>query len=306
MSLNLPAAHVAAAFSPLELLPLAIAATLYARRAWTLADRGHPVPVWRQWCFAAGLLLIAVALFSPLGHLSEELLTAHMVEHLLIADLAALLLVLGLTGPLLQPLLSRPLLGRLRILGHPVVALPLWALNLYLWHAPFLYDAAYGASAAHALEHSMFLFFGVLMWMPLVGPLPMPAWFGDGWRLIYAVAVRFVGAVLANILTWSGSVLYDGYAAGQAHWDIAPLTDQSTAGVVMMIEGSLVTLGVLAWLFLRWAGRDTERQRLLDLAEARGVPLDEARAARAAAAGAGGRLERRLDEQAVLPDADRR
>jgi putative membrane protein len=304
--MSLPAAHVAGAFAPLELVPLLIGAGLYAKRASTLADRGRPVAVWRQWCFASGLLLIGVALFSPLGHVSEELLTAHMVEHLLIADLAALLLVLGLTGPLLQPILARPLLGRLRALGHPAVALPLWALDLYLWHAPFLYDAAYGSSAAHVLEHTMFLFFGVLMWMPLVGPLPMPAWFTDGWKLAYAVAVRLVGAVLANVLMWSGTVLYDGYAAGERYWDISPLADQGTAGVVMMVEGSLVTLGIFAWLFLRWAGRDTERQRLLDLAEARGVPLDEARAARAAAAGAGGRLERRLDERPVLPDADRR
>jgi hypothetical protein len=62
----------------------------------------------------------------------------------------------------------------------------------------------------------------------------------------------------------------------------------------MTVEGGLVTLGVLVWLFLTWAQQDTERQRLLDLAESRGVPLDEARAARAAAAGEGPRLEERI------------
>jgi putative membrane protein len=304
MTMSLPAGHVAGAFAPLELLPLLIGAALYSKRAWTLADRGRPVPVWRQWCFASGLLLVAVALFSPLGHISEELVTAHMAEHLLIADLAALLLVLGLTGPLLQPILSRPLLGRLRVLGHPAVALPLWALDLYLWHLPVLYDAAYGSSAAHAVEHTMFLFCGVLMWMPLLGPLPMPAWFSDGWKLGYALAVRLVGAVLANVLMWSGSVLYDSYSAGERYWDISPLTDQGTAGVLMMVEGSLVTFAVLAWLFLRWAGRDTERQRLLDLAQSRGAALDEARAARAVAAGQGARLEERLRAGERVPDGE--
>jgi hypothetical protein len=33
---------------------------------------------------------------------------------------------------------------------------------------------------------------------------------------------------------------------------------------VMMLEGSLVTLGALAWLFLRWARESEERQRLID------------------------------------------
>jgi ribosomal protein L12E/L44/L45/RPP1/RPP2 len=63
-----------------------------------------------------------------------------------------------------------------------------------------------------------------------------------------------------------------------------------------MVEGGFVTLGVLAWLILEWAKQDTERQRLLDLAEQRGVPLSEARAARAAASGQGARLEERIKE----------
>jgi cytochrome c oxidase assembly factor CtaG len=88
-------------------------------------------------------------------------------------------------------------------------------------------------------------------------------------------------------------VIYSRYA-GPNDWDLSPLTDQGIAGVIMVGEGGLVTLGVLAWLFLTWAQQDTERQRLLDLAEAEGIPLSEARAGRAAAAGQGGRLEERL------------
>jgi cytochrome c oxidase assembly factor CtaG len=93
---------------------------------------------------------------------------------------------------------------------------------------------------------------------------------------------------------WSNTVFYPDYAAGEAKWHISAVTDQSIAGVIMMVEGGFVTFGVLAWLFLQWAQQDTERQRLLDLAESRGVPLSEARAARAAAAGQGARLEERI------------
>ena len=59
-------------------------------------------------------------------------------------------------------------------------------------------------------------------------------------------------------------------------------------------EQGLVTLGLFTWLFFRWAKESEERQRLLDLAHERGVPLDEARAGRAVAAGQGARLEERL------------
>jgi putative membrane protein len=291
---SVPIAHAAVTFGLLEVVPLTVAAVLYAKRASTLAARGRPVPVWRQACFASGLLLIAVALFSPIGHVAEELVLMHMVEHLLIGDIAALLLVLGLTGAMLAPVLSIRPLDRLRVLAHPAVAFPLWAANLYLWHIPALYEAAYGTAPVHALEHTTFIALGCLMWMPLLGPLPMPAWFGNGWRLGYTLAVRFTGVILGNVLMWSGTVLYPRYEAGEAYWGISALADQSTAGAIMMVEGTFVALGVFAWLFFRTAEQGAERQRLLELAEARGIAIDESRAARAVAAGQGARLEERL------------
>lgn len=292
--MHLSLAHVGAALAPLELLPLLVAAVLYAKRSLTLAGRGRPVPLWRQLCFASGLLLIAIALVSPVAHIAEELVIAHMVEHLMLGDLATLLLVLGLTGPLLQPILAIRVFDRLRILAHPLVAFPLWALNFYFWHIPALYDAAYGGAFVHLVEHGSFIFFGCLMWMPIFGPLPKPSWFNAAWKVGYVIAVRFAGAILGNVLMWSGTVLYPKYAEGEAYWGISPLADQSTAGVVMMVEGTFLGLGLLAWVFFEVSREGIEKQRLLDLAMERGVELDEARAQRAVAAGQAERLERQL------------
>jgi putative membrane protein len=294
----MPVAHVGSGtYEPLQLLPLVVVAVAYAVRARTLGRRGKPVPIWRQASFATGVALIVVALVSPLAHLGEELLVAHMAQHLVLGDLAALLIVLGLTGPLLQPLLSAPGLGWMRGLVHPLVALPLWIANLIVWHVPALYQGALSSEPLHALEHASFLGAGVLMWMALLGPLPKPAWFGNLGRLTYVVVVRFSGAALGNAFMWAGTVFYPDYAAGEASWEIRPLADQGAAGVVMTLEQGIVTLGLFTWLFFRWANESEERQRLLDLAHARGIPLDEARAARAVAAGQGARLEERLREQ---------
>jgi putative membrane protein len=299
--MNLPIAHVAGVFAPLELAPLLVAAVLYAKRSATLADRGRPLPLWRQLCFAAGLLTIVAALASPIAHIGEELVIAHMVEHLLLGDIATLLLVLGLTGPLLQPILAIRFFDRLRVLAHPLVALPLWALNFYVWHIPALYDAAFAGAPLHAVEHVTFIFFGCLMWMPVFGPLPKPVWFTAPWKVGYVVAVRFAGAILGNVLMWSGSALYPVYGAGERYWGVSPLTDQSTAGVVMMVEGTFLGLGLLSWFFFEWSREGIEKQRLLDLALERGVELDEARAQRAVVAGQGARLERQILEGGMEP-----
>ena len=185
-----------AGIQPLQVLPPVVAGVLYARRAGTLAREGKPVPAWRQLCFAGGLLLAVTGLVA-LGRLGDERFSAHMAEHLLLGDLSALLLVLGLTGPVLAPVLRIRWLGWLRALAHPVPALSLWALNLGAWHLEVLHEAALDSSAVHALQHALFVVLGVNVWMPLFGPLPKPAWFGNLAKLGYIVAVRLLGAILA-------------------------------------------------------------------------------------------------------------
>ena len=146
------------------------------------------------------------------------------------------------------------------------IAFPLWALDLYVWHLPVLYQAALRHPGVHALQHAMFLGLGINMWMCLFGPLPMPQWFGNLGRLIYIVAVRLTGTVLGNIFLWSGTVFYPFYLHGDAVYNISPLADQNIAGAIMMVEESLLTLGLFCWLFLRAASEGEERQNLLDCA----------------------------------------
>jgi putative membrane protein len=294
-----PIAHVGGGVvEPLQLLPPLAALTAYALRARTLARDGRPVPAARAACFAVGIALIIAGLTTPVAHIADELVFAHMAQHLLMADLGALFLVLGLTGPLLQPLLATRLAHSLRVLAHPVVAFVLWALDLYVWHLPVLYEASVTSAPVHALQHTTFVFFGIGMWLALLGPLPQPEWFGNGAKLLYIVGVRLTGALLANIFIWSESVFYPVYRSGQVEWGVSALEDQGIAGTIMMLEGSIVTV-VLGWLFLKTARESEERQALVELASERGLELSERRAARAVAAGRGEELRRRLDQAAA-------
>jgi cytochrome c oxidase assembly factor CtaG len=281
-----------------QLGPLALIGLLYAKRAHTLAREGRPVPSWRQACFYGGFITIAIALTS-LGNDSQQLLTVHMAEHLLLGDIAALLIVLGLTGPLIAPVLRIRFFDRLRILANPLIAFPLWAVDLYVWHLPVLYEAALRNDGVHALQHAMFLGFGINMWMCLFGPLPMPNWFGNLAKLCYIVAVRLTGTVLGNIFLWSGTVFYPYYAHGESVWHVSPLADQNLAGALMMVEESILTLGLFCWLFLTTAREVEERQDLVEFAAAQGLSLSEERAKRAVSAGRGAELRARLEGQAA-------
>jgi cytochrome c oxidase assembly factor CtaG len=270
----------------------------YHIRARTLAAGHRPVPTWRRVCFAAGLAVLLIAASPPVDTLSDQLLVAHMAEHLLIGDIAALLLVLGLTGPMMAPLLRNRFASALRFFTHPVVAIVCWGVNFYAWHLPVLYQAALRHDLLHGLEHATFLAFGMAVWMALLGPWPKPAWFNNGARLVYIVAVRLTGTVLANVLVFGGTVFYPIYGSGDAHWHISPTADQVAAGGLMMVEESFLTIGLFCWLFLRVARQNEQRQALLDYALEHGIELDERRAQRAVAAGRGDELWERLRETA--------
>ena len=249
---------------PFQLFPLAAGAVLYALRVRGLRRRGTAIATWKPAVFGLGVLLVGVSLSWPLEGLAEESFAFHMVQHLLLGDLGALCIVAGLTGPVLRPLLSVRAVRSLRVLSHPLIALPLWALNLYVWHLPGLYEAALRHDAIHALEHVSFFAAGALMWSPVLEILPAPEWFGTAWKMGYMVTVRAISTVLGNVLVWAGDPFYEVYERADRPFGLSAEGDQGIAGAVMMVEGSLVTIGALAWLFLRLAAEGELRQELIE------------------------------------------
>jgi putative membrane protein len=281
-----------------EMLPPMLAfvvyLTLYGVRARTLARERRPVPTRRIVSFAFGVVLMFVVQIGPLDDLADSVLAAHMVQHIIIGDIASLFIALGLTGPVIQPLLHMRPTRPLRRLATPIVALALWALNLYAWHVPLFYQLAIRHDLVHALEHASFLWFGTLLWVALIGPLPKPAWFAGWGSLVYVVGVRLIGAILGNVLIWAQTVFYPVYKASDAARGLSALSDQNVAGGVMMVEEMLLTTILLGWIFYRFAKQDEDRQELLDWATEHGIELSNDRAARAARAGRSEALRERL------------
>jgi putative membrane protein len=110
--------------------------------------------------------------------------------------------------------------------------------------------------------------------------------------------------ILANVLMWSDTVFYPDYSATAEAAGVTPIADQSTAGAILMAECMVLALCIFAWVFLRWAKEDIEKQDLLDLALDRRIELDPARAARAVAAGRGPELRARIEAGASLGERE--
>jgi cytochrome c oxidase assembly factor CtaG len=214
-----------------------LAVTLYAGAAIRVKRRRGRFQAARAASFGVGVALLLIATLAPL----EGSFKAHMAQHLLIGDLAPLFVVLGLNGPLLRPALALRPVRALRVLAHPLVALPLWAVDLCGWHLSPAFDAALRHEWLHTLQHLCFFTFGALLWSALLELLPGPRWFRTPHRIAYLGVMWLVSLSLSQIFIWSSHPYYT----------YRSLSDQRAGGGIMLLEGSVVMVSVLAWLLWR-------------------------------------------------------
>lgn len=216
------------------------------------------VPAGQASIFLCGVLVMFVALLSPLHELGDRyLFSAHMVQHLLLTLVVAPLLIVGTPSWMLRPLVNVPQVFRVaRIATLPVMAFVVFNAVFVLWHIPTLYDLALRERGVHVLEHLMFLVAALMMWWPVVGrlpELPRPSYLV---QMLYLFVHPTVPAILGAIITFSDGVLYEWYAAAPRIWGLSAHTDQQIGGIIMWIPGGLAYLFSLMVVFLVWAGQE--------------------------------------------------
>lgn len=244
-------------FEPVPALGLILSAFLYWRGWWKVRrlapDR---FPEWRLVSFLAGLIVIYIALASPLDAFASWLLSVHMVQHLLLTMVAPPLILLGapflpmLSGlprgfvrSGLEPFLNDPRLKKLGgLLVHPFFAGPLFMLSNVLWHMPTFYELALSSPTWHPAEHLCFLMTAMLFWWPVVQPWPsrpvVPRWV----LIPYLLVVDLQNTVLSGFFTFYGRVLYPTYAAAPRITGLSAIDDQTFAGTIMWVPGSVAFL----------------------------------------------------------------
>jgi cytochrome c oxidase assembly factor CtaG len=254
----------------IPVIAAAVAAVLFLQAVVRLRGRGRAdLAGWdRVALFAAGLSVTLFALVGPLDRLADDkLLSAHMGQHVLIGDLGPALMVTAARGPLLVFLLPPSILSplarsrRVRIvlgtLLRPPVAFVLWAVNLAIWHVPYMYDLALAHQNLHDFEHLCWMVFGTLLWTLLVDPGSHRR-LTVGGRIALAAAMFAAGQVLSDVLVFSFTPLYPWYHGA---YGVSALTDQQLAGIVMMVE-QLLTLATCVALLLRPRRRQARAARL--------------------------------------------
>lgn len=234
---------------------LAVLVCCYAAAIGRRRSRDGAVSGTRVICFLGGVIVLSIALVSPLEPLSERLFVAHMTQHVLLATVAPPLLVLGL--PRGDVSIRAGLLRVWRAVIRPPVAFALHTIAIWGWHAPALYQRALQSDALHALEHVSFVGTGVLLWCGILHtPTGRRRPSSRGPELLSGMAILFLTAmqtgVLGALLTFSRKVLYPAQSAVSGWWNLTPLDDQRLAGLVMWVIGGVLYVIMMSVLFVAW------------------------------------------------------
>jgi len=253
---------------PLVTVPLGLLLLVFLIGLARLAIRSN-VDRPRSWLFAAGWLVLAAALVSPLHEGGERSFTLHMIEHELIMLVATLLLALSGAGGVLAwglPAQPRrqlgggwkgPLMALWRRLTEPVTATVVQAVVMWAWHTPALFDRALASQGWHVAQHLSFILASLIFWTAMFGPR-------RGNDLLAAACLfltSLVEGALGALMALSESPWYSAYAAmGMSGIGLDPTTDQQLAGLVMWIPGGLVHGAVALALLYRWLAREGRGQ----------------------------------------------
>ena len=228
--------------------------------------QGAKTPQRYMVAFGLAIGIGVVALLIPMDIFGVNFMfTVHMIQHLLFALVVPPLLLLGMPPWLLERFFVHTSARRVsKFLVIPYVASLLFNANLWIWHAPPLFQAMMGNDFLHMLVDVLYILTGVLFWWPLLNPLPdvdphLPLggklaylFFSDMPMMLLGAGMIFSGQLYSmDMIGSSGTIL---------HMTIKG-SDQQLGGLLMWIVGSIYFIVLASIFFLRWMLRQEAREQ---------------------------------------------
>ncbi len=244
---------------------LLLAGTLYTTGWLQLQKRRSPGRVkrsprrlatgWRLAAYLSGLVVVGVALMSPIDVLGGQLFYMHMIQHLLLVMIAPPLMMIANPFPIF--LWGLPVKARgkaaglfspkasfrhhLRSFTPPGVAWIIFIVAFLGWHDPNAYNAALQNELIHDLEHLTFFLTGMLYWWHVtqVGPR-IHKRFPVGARIAFLLVTVPINMFLGVAITFSSQPIYTYYTGVPRIGGLTVMEDQMLGGLIMWIPGSMM------------------------------------------------------------------
>ena len=242
---------------------VALGALYHWRARQRPAGSQSPTPAQRANFFGA-LALIFFSLNGWLHDLSDGyLFSAHMVQHLVLTLVAPPMLVMGTPGWMLRPALAWRGVGPVaRWLTAPTHCFAIFNVVLAAWHLPPMYEYAMAHHAVHIAQHLCFMTAAVLMWWPVLSPLPELPRLSYPGQMLYLFLLSIPMSLVAICIGYADHVLYPFYSSAPRILGITPMQDQMIGALIMWIPGGLFFFVIISFVFFKWQKIDGDESRV--------------------------------------------
>ena len=270
-------AHVAWSMELPATLGITIAAALYVvglARLWRRAGVGRGLRRWQVGCFAGAIAALVVALISPIDTLSDQLLWVHMIQHNILMLVAAPLIVAASPGFVTAWALPRGWRRRIArtwvrlrlreasrwLLWHPLLLWIAFALVVWVWHLPVLYEAALQHPRLHDVQHLAFFLSACLYWRVMFDPIGRVQ-LTPALGVAYLFTTSLHGMLLGVLMALSPRIWYGFYADTTAAWGLSALEDQQIAGFIMWMPVCGLYALIAAVVLAIWLHRSEQAEQ---------------------------------------------
>jgi len=228
--------------------------------------RGWKSQLHREWrslfFFVAGIGSVLAALLPPIDLLSEELLFVHMIQHMLLMMAAAPFFVfsysdyfirLGLSHPRRRTLwqVNRRMVSMgMNCFTRPLLIAGLYALVLWIWHLPLLYESALGNRFIHNIQHLAFFISSYFFWKVLLRRIGQPA-LNAAAGILYLFVTSLHSTALGVLMAVSPRIWYPFYTHTTGVHGLTAIEDQQLAGYIMWMPAGVSYVLIAIWLTVR-------------------------------------------------------
>ncbi|MDG2428626.1 MAG: cytochrome c oxidase assembly protein [Acidimicrobiales bacterium] len=233
------------------------------------------VTSFQRWCFLAAIVLLLVSADWPVHDIAEaHLYAVHMVQHLMLTLIVPPLFLLAMPAWLARLLILEGGRGSkaLRRMAHPVVAGVLFNALTALTHWSGVVQWSFDSGAFHYSVHLALFVSALLMWVPVVAPLPelrisVPS------QMIYLFLMSVIPTIPAAWLTFAEGTVYKHYDDGFEAFGVTVTSDQQAAGLIMKLIGGFYLWAIIVVRFIGYSRIHHRENQQMRPAEGRHLQL---------------------------------
>ncbi len=242
----------------------------------------------RSLWFYSGLVVLLVAVESPIDYWADRYFFVHMIQHLLLMFAAPVLIVAGAPW---QPLLdglpgrlgreatrqvmaggwSRPVRAAGGFLLRPWVAVTAFNLVMVAWHLPGPFDLGTRDQAVHIwLVHGSFLVTGVLFWLQFIPSAPFRIRISRAGQAIALVLTNAQMWILAMSMSFLTSASWYSVYAHVPGVSLPPLADQQLGAAILWVCGDFWAVPTMIYVIRRMLAEEGDVSSAVDRILGRG------------------------------------